>query len=173
MIRAMRIAPLTADAAPRYRALMLGAYRDEPDAFVATVEERAALPDGWWVERIADPSGRRAGFGAFADGRLVGAVAMEHSARPKTAHAAVLIGLYVQPAHRGRGAGRALVEAVAERCAERGVRVLTLTVIDGNEAARRLYAAAGFERFGVEPMAVRTAAGLRARIHLWRAIPSA
>jgi hypothetical protein len=48
----MDIRRLEAADAPAYRALMLQAYDQEPDAFTSTARERAALPLDWWVSRI-------------------------------------------------------------------------------------------------------------------------
>jgi [ribosomal protein S18]-alanine N-acetyltransferase len=77
---------------------------------------------------LADGAGT-AGFGQLvwrADGR---------------AHLARII---VRPDARGRGLGRVLVSALVERAASRGARRATLNVYPQNEAAVRLYEAAGF-----------------------------
>jgi [ribosomal protein S18]-alanine N-acetyltransferase len=50
----------------------------------------------------------------------------------------------VRPDARGRGYGRVLVTALLERAASRGARLATLNVYTENQAARRLYEAAGF-----------------------------
>ncbi len=171
---AVRVAPLTAADAAAYRAFMLEAYAEAEDAFTATVEERAAQPEAWWARRAADPAGGSAAFGAFDGDRLVGAVAVEFSPRPKTRHTATLVGLYVRPSHRGRGVAGALVDAVIERCAAHGgIRSLKLTVTEGNDAAIRRYRARGFREYGVEPLAARTAAGFRGNVHRWRPGPAA
>ncbi len=52
--------------------------------------------------------------------------------------------LYVAPAGRGRGVGRALVDLTAERARARGCRRIELDVNDANEAALALYRSAGF-----------------------------
>jgi [ribosomal protein S18]-alanine N-acetyltransferase len=57
------------------------------------------------------------------------------------AHLARLI---VRPDARGRRLGRELVRALVERATARGARLATLNVYAENEAARRLYEAAGF-----------------------------
>ncbi len=44
--------------------------------------------------------------------------------------------------------------------------MLTLTVTDGNDDAKRLYESAGFQPFGLEPMAIRTDAGYKAKLHM-------
>jgi ribosomal protein S18 acetylase RimI-like enzyme len=165
----VRVARLTAaDVAP-YRDLMLHGYAQSPDAFTSTAEERAAEPDAWWLDRIADPAGLHCAVGAFApDGALVGSVALEFSAKPKTRHRAHLIGMFVQESRRRLGAGRALVDAALALVRERrAVLVVTLTVTEGNVAAVALYRSFGFEPFGVEPMAIRTAGGFRSKLHMW------
>jgi len=45
--------------------------------------------------------------------------------------------------------------------------MLTLTVTEGNEPAVNLYSAAGFQAFGVEPMAILTPSGFKAKVHMW------
>lgn len=54
--------------------------------------------------------------------------------------------LAVIPAARGRGVGRALLTAVTERAASRGVEFLVLSTQPHMHAAQRLYTAAGFCR---------------------------
>ena len=164
----MHVAPLQLADAPHYRALMLEAYELATDAFTSTAAERVTEPLSFWEKRIADPSGLSVAFGAFEGGALIGSVALEFSAKPKTKHKAHVIGMYVAPAARGTGAGRALMQAVVARArAQAGVRVLNLTVTEGNGPAVHLYQSAGFQAFGVEPMAILTPAGFKAKVHMW------
>jgi ribosomal protein S18 acetylase RimI-like enzyme len=65
-----------------------------------------------------------------------------------------VISMWVDPRTRGRGAGRALLDAVVAwaRDRDRG-RPIRLSVTDGNDAARRLYERYGFADTGVtEPL---------------------
>ena len=151
---------------------MLEAYAAVPDAFTSTAEERANEPDAWWAQRIAGPPERGAAYGAFLSGdKLCGAVAVEYASKPKTAHKAHLIGMYVRSARRGRGFGRALVDAVLDHARQRpGTETITLTVTEGNDAAIALYAACGFVEFGQEPMAIRGADGFKTKVHMWRRV---
>ena len=52
--------------------------------------------------------------------------------------------LYVGDSHRGRGLGRAVLEAALERAKSRGCMRIELDVNEGNEAALSLYLGAGF-----------------------------
>ena len=64
--------------------------------------------------------------------------------------AGVLYDILVDPAHRGRGVGRMLLEATVEALTSRGVPQVVLSTADRNEAAQRLFASAGFRRTMVE-----------------------
>ncbi len=163
----MHVTRLQPSHAALYRQLMLEGYELAADAFTSSAEERAAEPDEFWVRRIADPSGMTAAFGAFEQQALVGTVALEFSAKPKTRHKALVIGMYVTPSARGKGAARALLKAAIDAAeSSGGVLLLTLTVTEGNEPAIRLYRSAGFEVFGVEPMAILTPTGFKAKVHM-------
>ena len=163
-----RVARLGVADAPRYRALLLHAYQVAADAFTSTPQERAAEPLAWWAARIADPKGLSHVFGAWVDDELVGAVTVEFSAKPKTLHKAHLIGMFVDQTARGDGVGRALMAAALRLAADRpGLRVMTLTVTEGNASAIALYESFGFKTFGVEPMAIATPQGFKAKVHMW------
>ena len=164
----MHVTLLKASDATRYRQLMLQAYELAADAFTSTAAEREAEPESFWVKRIADPSGISAAFGAFEGQKLVGTVALDFSAKPKTKHKALVIGMYVSPEARETGAGRALLEAAVEYArARKGTLQLTLTVTEGNTPAVNLYTSAGFKSFGIEPMAILTPGGYKAKVHMW------
>lgn len=161
----MHIAALTASDATEYRSLMLEAYVQAADAFTSTADERAREPLSWWADRIA--SDHSQSFGAFDADHLLGTVALEYSAKPKTQHSALVLGMYVRPAARRRGAGTLLMQAAvaAARCRP-GLRMLRLTVTQGNDAATRLYESVGFSSWGVEPMAILTPSGYKAKVHM-------
>jgi ribosomal protein S18 acetylase RimI-like enzyme len=164
----MRIVPLQPSDATQYRALMLEAYELAADAFTTTAAERTAEPESFWIKRIADPNGMGLALGAFEGNELVGTVALEFSAKSKTRHKAVLIGMYVTPNARRTGAGRSLVTA-AVSCAQArdGILLVTLTVTEGNAPAITLYSSAGFQAFGIEPLAIHTPSGYKGKVHMW------
>lgn len=149
---------------------MLEAYERHPDAFTSSTSERARVPLSWWAERL--PPGDDAPslvIGAFDDaGELVGAAGLSVEERIKSRHKATLFGMYVAPSARAHGVGRQLVEAVLEAARARAaLRVVQLTVTQGNDAAQGLYERCGFKVFGEEPMAIFTEGRFYAKIHMW------
>jgi RimJ/RimL family protein N-acetyltransferase len=160
---------LTAQDVPRYRKLMLEAYVLAEDAFTSTASERENEPDSWWANRIAHPEGLGVSFGIQADDRLVGTVALEYSPKAKTQHSALLIGMYVSATARGHGAGRKLLRAALDHaCNRAGLKVVTLTVTEGNTPAIRLYESEGFVAWGTQPLAIRTTSQYRGKVHMSR-----
>jgi ribosomal protein S18 acetylase RimI-like enzyme len=86
---------------------------------------------------------------AEADGRVIGYGKIVHpTPLPASAHVWYVSGLGVDPSYEGRGAGRALMDALIELARERGGRRMTLRVFAPNERARRLYERLGFELEG-------------------------
>ena len=84
---------------------------------------------------------------ARAEGRVVGVAVLAYRLSNSAAGLfASIEDLYVEPAARRRGVGLALLEAVGERCAARGVSYVEAQVED--EEAAAFYAAVGYE---VEP----------------------
>jgi L-amino acid N-acyltransferase YncA len=113
----------------------------------ATFETRARRPQevaGWLEE------GRPFLVAADADGTVLGfARVSPYSIR--RAYAGVgEHGVYVDPAARGRGVGRALLEALAEAAAAAGYHKLTSRVFTTNAASLALHRACGFTEVGVQ-----------------------
>ena len=75
-------------------------------------------------------------------GRRLRLVVLElfHVAR---AHGIYLEDLYVQPAHRGNGLGRALLRELARECQRRGFERLEWAVLDWNQPAINFYRSIG------------------------------
>ena len=62
--------------------------------------------------------------------------------------------LFVEPDARGLGLGRRLVDACLGFARRAGYREVVLWTVDVLEAARKIYAEAGFRRIGTEPSAL-------------------
>jgi GNAT superfamily N-acetyltransferase len=158
MIRLLQSSDVAAFVALRRRALL-----DAPLAFGASPEDDfAAAPDALLAQMQKAPDWVIAG--AF-DETLVGAAGLLRDRHLKAAHKAHVWGMFVQPEARGRGIGRALLDAlVAHARTLDGVTTVRLAVSDAAPEARRLYERAGFQAWGFEPDALR-AGGVTAGEH--------
>lgn len=146
----MTVRQLAAVDLDAYRALRLAGLRAHPHAFGADAEDEAAWAASQWAARLQ----QRATFGAFLGDDLVGTAALSLDSGRKVRHRGYLVGVYVAPAARGAGAGRALIAAVI--AAARGqVEELVLSVAIGNAAAIALYLACGFRAYAVDADAIR------------------
>ena len=139
-----------------YLALRAEALLDDPLAFTSSPEDDTSS--------TADSLRRQmqsrdwALFVAIDGERMAGSVGMVRRHHLKAAHKMNVWGMYVSPAHRGRGIGAALLDAAIEHA--RGmndVARLELGVSSSAGAAQRLYERAGFAAWGSEPDALRYA----------------
>jgi ribosomal protein S18 acetylase RimI-like enzyme len=64
--------------------------------------------------------------------------------------AGVLYDIVVDPAHRGQGVGRVLLDATLDVLQAKGAPRVVLSTAEGNKAAQRLFARAGFRRTMIE-----------------------
>lgn len=144
-IPSIRTRLLTQVDAVGYRQIRLEALAANPEAFASTFERERDMPIGWFEERLATSDV----FGAFIDEALVGIAGFWRQDGTKTAHKAMLWGMYVRPAARNSGVGRSLVEAIVAHAAAH-VEQLQLTVVAENKGALRLYESAGFVAYGRE-----------------------
>lgn len=151
----MEIRALTADDAAAYQVVRLRSLREHPEAFGSSFEEERDRTPEQVAPLLINPDVRV--FGAWNDGELIGIVAISRNQRIKTCHRAMIGGMYVASEARGQGTGRALIAAALDfaRSCE-GLEDVTLAVTVGNDAARHLYAQAGFTGYSVDPRYIKT-----------------
>ncbi|HEV2591073.1 MAG TPA: GNAT family N-acetyltransferase [Gaiellaceae bacterium] len=142
-----------------FRDIRLAALLDAPDAFGSTYTESSARPEDWWRERtrLSAESDEQAMYLAW-DGETPVGLAGTFFDDPDW----VVIAMWVDPAHRGQGLGRLLLDAVVDFERTQGATESVLGVVDGNDAARALYERYGYQDNGVanplregEPLIVR------------------
>jgi ribosomal protein S18 acetylase RimI-like enzyme len=158
------VRPATAADAAAVAALMREAHAfhaaalpdvfQPPAATVATPEDVLRL--------LADPG--RLLYVAVLAGGVAGYAHAEVQDAPATPYKRASARLYlhamgVAAAHRGRGAGRALLAAVRDAAAARGLGGVALDVYAFNTAARALYAREGFVPLRERLVARATPAG--------------
>jgi ribosomal protein S18 acetylase RimI-like enzyme len=134
----------------------------------AALEDERALSDldrtTWATDNAISPCPREGA--AFFDlthppeqflvaeraGRVVGFIrVVQPVPLPSGDHVRQIQGFAVDPAERGQGLGRLLLDAACAEARRQGARRITLRVLSVNARARRLYEAAGFAVEGVLP----------------------
>lgn len=157
----LRIRRVRAEEWPKVRELRLTALRD-PQASIAFLEphaQAAARPDDFWQGRAAGAASG-ASVAQFVaetpEGRWVGMATglREEPGSEDVLGAAVdhlqvhVVGVYVEPDHRGSGLIRRLFDAVADWARDSGVDRLRLCVHVDNGRARAAYERLGFDDTG-------------------------
>ena len=114
----------------------LAEYERAADSCLLTADQLTAALFG--------PSPALFGHVAEVDGEVVGCALWFLSFSTwRGVHGLYLEDLYVRPAHRGAGLGRALLAALAGVCAERGYARLEWAVLDWNAPSIAFYRAIG------------------------------
>jgi RimJ/RimL family protein N-acetyltransferase len=120
-------------------AVRLTALTDAPQAFYSTLATEEHRTEAEWRAGACTASW----FAALdADGAPAGLVAVVHGGPPPGD--AMLISMWVSPAHRGTGLAGELVAAALDDAAGAGADRLTLWVRTGNDRAIRAHQRMGF-----------------------------
>lgn len=101
--------------------------------------------------RVADEAGagERVLLAALIDGRVMGTAQLILAMPPNQPHRAELSKMLVHRDARGRGLGRALLEAADAQAKAHGKTLITLDT--ASDVAERLYTSAGYRKTGTVP----------------------
>lgn len=133
-----------ADEGPVLKVIRLAALLDSPSAFGSTHAAEVHQPDEHWAARASlGAAGRRSAiYLAIVDPSVGGIIG---GYRPDPAGSSIeLVSMWVSPPQRRAGIAAKLVEALVGWANETNATSVDLWVARGNEAAVRLYEAAGF-----------------------------
>lgn len=133
---------------PLYRDLRLQSLQDSPDAFGSTYGSEATRTDEDWSARLqaAASSGQGRAFVALEGEAPCGLVWCKLAgAGPGVAE---IFQMWVDPACRGRGAGRALLRAALDWARRHDMQRVRLGVTIQDSPAMHLYTALGFKPIG-------------------------
>lgn len=129
-------------------------YQAGIDTGDATFETRAPTWEAFDASRLPHPR-----LVAEVEGDVAGWVAASAvSARP-VYRGVVEHSIYVDPAARGRGVGRALLEAFVAAAEAAGIWTIQSSIFPENVASLRLHAVAGFREVGRRERIAQAAAG--------------
>lgn len=133
---------------PVLKSVCLAALKESPSAFGSTHAAEVDRPDDHWAARasLGATGGLSVTYFAIVDQSIVGIVG---GYRPDPAGSSIeLVSMWVAPAQRRAGIAAQLVEAVVGWAGENNATSVELWVTRANEAAVRLYEAAGFRATG-------------------------
>ncbi len=139
------IRQLIAGDEERFRTLRLSGLKSDPEAFGSTFDKE----EPWPIARYERMLKNSYVTGVFDGDILIGTAAV-FQMNGSSAHRANVWGVIVEEAHRRRGVGVMLMDAVVA-FARQHVLQLHLGVGTHNTSALRLYQKAGFEIYGTEP----------------------
>ena len=154
----MEVRKLTEADAEAFWNIRLRALRDNPESFGASYEEIlergiAGIAQGL---RKRDAAPDDVTFGAFDGSTLVGIAGFRREEEAKRRHKGVIWGMYVPQELRGRGIGKALLQAaIAYARTLPGLEQINLAVVLTNREARHLFISLGFETYGLERQALK------------------
>ena len=150
----MEIRRLTPFDAEIYREIRLEALKQNPASFSTLYEDELKRPIKVYQERFRSDFSFT--LGVFKDEKLAGTVTVRREQPLKLQHRVEISAMYVTPAVRGGGFGKALMmEAIRKTKEWEGVEQIHLTVVSTNKAARKLYTSLGFEVCGTEKQAMK------------------
>jgi ribosomal protein S18 acetylase RimI-like enzyme len=148
----MNIRILTENDAADFWSLRLEGLETDSEAFFESAEEFRAVPIETVIARLRAPGTDNFTVGAFENGKLIGVAGFAREQRVKAQHKGRVWGMYVTASARGKGVGRALLEALIRTARTLdGLEQIVLSVTEGQAAARALYRSLGFEVYGCEP----------------------
>ncbi|MFZ5480720.1 MAG: GNAT family N-acetyltransferase [Myxococcota bacterium] len=137
------LTPLTPADLPAFTAMVVSLYGEDPGPVSMTPERARAQAE----RLLARPNGATAYLLEIAGEPVGYCILVPFWSNEFGGEMVYLDELWIAPARRGRGLGRAAVDAVVRHAAAEGFKRVALEVNDDNAAARRLYERAGF---GVE-----------------------
>mgnify|MGYP000958313844 FL=1 len=144
----LTIRPARASDTPAIAAIYQDAVRTgtaswelEPPTEAEMLKRFEAITSGGYPYLIAEMAGGLVGY------------AYVSAYRPRLAYRyTVENSIYIDPARRGQGIGKRLLQALIDDCARRGFRQMVAVIGDsGNVGSRKLHAALGFTLIGVAP----------------------
>lgn len=141
MTAELEIAPIAAEEFERLLPLIAAYQRFYEVERIDTDRNRA------FFRRFLAPSEDGLLLGARGEGELLGYACLYwHFSSLEACESVLMNDLYVEESARGRGVGRALIEASAAVARERGAAFVEWSTAPDNETAQRLYDSTGAER---------------------------
>src|SRR5579859_2297324 len=138
--------------------IRLRALREDPESFGSSHEDilDRDIAGGAQSLRRRDTDPDDVTFGAFDGAMLVGIAGFRREVGVKKHHKGVIWGMYVSREMRGKGIGKALLQAaIAYAKTLPNLEQINLSVVLTSKEARQLFVSLGFESYGLERHALK------------------
>jgi len=133
------------------RALRLSALLDSPDLFLSTYEKELTFGRQQWLAEFD----RGAWLACRMDGSPISLLGITREAEGPPLECYIEY-LWVAPAYRRSGIASGMLTTVISQLRTDGMRTALLWILDGNDAAMRLYEKVGFVRTSLsQPIGTR------------------
>lgn len=119
-----------------------------PEEWDMTVDGEAA-----WIERVRS-SGNTLAITCYVDGEVAGNCEIRFKSGMKTSHRAG-IGIALLRDYWSLGIGSAMFEEIVSAAKDRGIEIMELEYLEGNERGKALYEKFGFQTVCIRPRAVK------------------
>lgn len=153
----MEVRKLTETDAEAFWNIRLRALRDNPESFGASFDEFlergiAGVAQGLRKNAIAPDD---VTFGAF-ERNIMGIAGFRRESEAKKHHKGVIWGMYVPAELRGKGVGKALLEAaIAYAKTLPDLEQINVSVVLTSKEAHNLFKSVGFATYGLEKRALK------------------
>ena len=154
----MDVRILTEADAGAFWNIRLRALRDDPESFGSSYEEilERGIAGATQSLRKRDTAPDDVTFGAFEGRTLVGIAGFRREEEVKKRHKGVIWGMYVPREMRGKGIGKALLQAAISYAKTLPqLEQINLSVVLTSREARQLFISLGFETYGLERHALK------------------
>ena len=154
----MEVRRLTEADAAAFWNIRLRALRDNPESFGASYEEILERGIAGMMQglRKRDAAPDDVTFGAFDGKTLDGIAGFRREEEVKRRHKGIIWGMYVPQELRGKGIGKALLQAAITYARTLpGLEQINLSVVLTDKEARHLFISQGFETYGLERHALK------------------
>ncbi len=135
-----------------FRAIRLSALLNSPESFAALYEQERIKP----IAVFQDCLEHSTVFAAYHEKNIIAVAILSQDQSPKCSHKAYLNSVFVEPEYQAKGIGTLLLNYVIDY-AKTHMEQILLTVLSDNLAALRLYNKSGFEIYGKESKALKSA----------------
>lgn len=132
-----------------YRSIRLEALKNDPDNYGSTFEEESKTPQLVFEKYILEQTPGNRMYGAFDGAVLIGISGFFGDTRQRVLHRAKVTQVYIDPAYRGKGIAKKLLNHLIKEAFQIGsMESLQLEAVDSNKTAVGLYLSLGFVSYG-------------------------